>query len=119
MFLKITENEILEGEASRGRITAKWSLSSLESCIKLKSDKLQLMFDTIRRDKRERIYLLEEKEAIILYKQLTENLESRALSDMNQLVYECGKCNSQFSLEIKSKKSSKHNKIIAKKQNLF
>lgn len=115
MFLTIRENELLEREPNRGKINTKWSTASLESCVKLKSNKLQLVFDTIIRDKRERIYFLEEQEASILYKELVKILESRTLSDMNQIVYKCENCNSQFSKEMKSRKSG----IFSRKISIF
>ncbi|KAK6631644.1 hypothetical protein RUM44_006173 [Polyplax serrata] len=105
MFLTITESELRERETIRGRIITKWCLTSLESCEKLKSNKLLIVFDTVRRDKKERVYRLDEQDSNALYKQMSEILESRSLRDMNQVVYKCENCSSQFSSEINSRKT--------------
>mgnify|MGYP006952276167 CR=1 FL=1 len=105
LFLAMTENELRERELIKRKIITKWCLSSLESCIKLKPNKLQLVFDTIKRDKKERIYSFKENDANVLYKLLVEILENKTLSDMNQIVYKCENCSSQFSAEIKSGKT--------------
>lgn len=42
------------------RTITKWNMGMLESCERLKTDMLRLRFDTIKRDKRERIYNVEE-----------------------------------------------------------
>lgn len=107
MFLTITESELRERETIRGRIITKWCLTSLESCEKLKSNKLLIVFDTVRRDKKERVYRLDEQDSNALYKQMSEILESRSLRDMNQVVYKCENCSSQFSSEINSRKTGK------------
>lgn len=42
------------------RTKNRWNLKSLESCDRIKSDVLRLNFDTIKKDKKERIYRVEE-----------------------------------------------------------
>lgn len=42
------------------RTKTRWNLKSLESCDRIKSDVLRLNFDTIKKDKKERIYRVEE-----------------------------------------------------------
>lgn len=42
------------------RTITRWNMSMLESCDRIKTDVLRLRFDTIKRDKRERIYNVEE-----------------------------------------------------------
>lgn len=41
------------------RTKTRWNLKSLESCDRIKSDVLRLNFDTIKKDKKERIYRVE------------------------------------------------------------
>ncbi|KAL0271049.1 UNVERIFIED_CONTAM: hypothetical protein PYX00_008281 [Menopon gallinae] len=108
LFLTLSEVELKEKDSNRGKEMNKWSLSSLESCVKLQSNKLQLNFDTVKRDKAERIYEMEEAEAYELYKILTEILESRTLQDMNQIAYKCVTCSSQFSKMINRRKQEEN-----------
>lgn len=105
IFLTVSDLEMKEKEPNRGRTITKWSLSSLESCIKLSPSQLQIVFDTIRRDKKERVYSLDVSEAQALYKRISQMLEDRTLSDMNQIVLRCVNCSSQFTKELKSRKS--------------
>lgn len=42
------------------RTLTKWNMGALESCERIKTDVLRLHFDTIKRDKKERIYKVEE-----------------------------------------------------------
>lgn len=100
MFLTITDDEIKEKDTNYGRTITKWSLSSLQSCTQVSHNKLHLIFDTIRRDKKESLYEIE-SEFSKLYKHLTDILDSRSLSEMNQTVFKCMKCSLQFSHELK------------------
>lgn len=42
------------------RTKTKWSLKILESCDRTKSNTLRLNFDTVKKDKQERVYTVEE-----------------------------------------------------------
>lgn len=45
---------------SNFRTITKWSLKILESCDRIKSNTIRINFDTIKADKRERIYTVED-----------------------------------------------------------
>ncbi|CRK93086.1 CLUMA_CG006583, isoform A [Clunio marinus] len=104
LFLIITETNIKEKDAMSTRTNAKWGMSTLESVERPRSDLIRLTFDTIRKDKRERQYRMDLKCCQELEKILRDFLSSRPLSEMNQTVYKCPKCNSQFSREIDDRK---------------
>lgn len=42
------------------RTKTKWSLKILESCDRIKSNTLRINFDTVKKDKQERVYVVEE-----------------------------------------------------------
>lgn len=103
LLIVVSEVNIRERDAMNGRTLAKWGLSTLESVERVKSNLVRLTFDTIRKDKRERQYRMEMKCCQEMERILRDYLSSRPLSEMNQTVYKCPKCNSQFSREIDSR----------------
>lgn len=107
LFLVVSAINIREKDPMNGRTLTKWGISTLESCERTKSDLIRLNFDTIRKDKRERQYRMDEKYCQQLEKYLRDVLSSRPLSAMNQTVYKCPRCNCQFSREIDVRQNSK------------
>ncbi|KAJ9593403.1 hypothetical protein L9F63_015029, partial [Diploptera punctata] len=107
-FFIVTGGWLKEKEALSGKTREKWTTSSLMSCVRTGKEHdnaiVQLTFDTIRRDRQERTYIMDENDAQRLVRMLSEVLESRSLTDMNQIVYRCMKCSTQFSQEIHPKR---------------
>lgn len=60
LILKVSEQYIKEKDPLTERTITKLNLSQLESSEIIKADVLHLCFDTIKRDKRERTYTLED-----------------------------------------------------------
>lgn len=112
LFLVLSEMNIREKDAMSGRTLAKWGLSTLESVERTRSNLIRLTFDTIRKDKREREYRLEIKCCQELERSLRDYLSSRPLSEMNQTVYKCPRCNAQFSREIDDRKKRDHGELL-------
>lgn len=104
LILVVSEVNIKEKDAMNGRTIAKWGLTSLESVERARSNLIRLTFDTIRKDKRERQYRMDMNCCQKLERILRDILSARPLSEMNQTVYKCPKCNSQFSREIDDRK---------------
>lgn len=108
LILVLTEDTIREKDALTCRTLTKWGITALESCERVRTNLIQLNFDTIKKDKKERQYRMENKCCLDLERFLREFLSSRPLSE-NLQFYKCAKCNMQFSREIaahsKSKKS--------------
>jgi hypothetical protein len=109
LFLVISETTIKERDAMTGRSLTKWDLSTLQSVERLRSDLIRLNFDTMRKDKREREYIMEAKCCVELEKLLRDYLSSRPLSEMNQVAYKCPKCNLEFCVEIDDKRRGRDN----------
>lgn len=108
LILVLTEDAIREKDALTCKTLTKWGITILESCERVRTNLIQLNFDTIRKDRKERQYRMESKCCQNLERLLRDILSSRPLSE-NLQFYKCAKCNMQFSREIdthlKSKKS--------------
>lgn len=84
LILTMTGLELKEKDLNKGNELNKWFISSLESCVKLESNVLQLKFDSVQQHKTERTYKMEELDAYELYKTLKDALENRIQQDMDQ-----------------------------------
>ncbi|XP_022228812.2 serine/threonine-protein kinase 11-interacting protein isoform X2 [Drosophila obscura] len=104
LFLTISSNFIREKDTLSERTKTKWSLKILESCERLKSNTLRINFDTLRKDKQERIYCVENTLCQELEKKLRDILSQRDLTEMNIKVYRCVNCLKQFLMEQKIKR---------------
>ncbi|XP_017099234.2 serine/threonine-protein kinase 11-interacting protein isoform X1 [Drosophila bipectinata] len=104
MFLTISSNFIREKDTLSERTITKWSLKILESCERVKSNTLRIIFNTIRQDKKERIYCVESSLCQELEGKLRNILSQRDLTEMNIAVYRCVNCMTQFTVEQKSKR---------------
>ncbi|XP_067012094.2 serine/threonine-protein kinase 11-interacting protein isoform X2 [Anabrus simplex] len=102
LFFAVTERYLKERDAHTGRTRERWAMDTLLSCLRVCNCPVtvQLTFDTIRRDRQEREYIMEDEEAQELVRTLGNILDSRSLSAMNQIPYRCMKCSMQFSHEI-------------------
>ncbi|XP_065358228.1 uncharacterized protein LOC135952286 isoform X2 [Calliphora vicina] len=103
IFLTKSSNFLRERDPLTERTKTKWSLKILESCDRIKSNTLRINFDTVKKDKQERVYTVEEDLCQELEKKLRDILSQRDLTEMNQTIYRCVNCSCQFSQETKSK----------------
>ncbi|KPU73709.1 uncharacterized protein Dana_GF15590, isoform B [Drosophila ananassae] len=104
LFLTISSNFIREKDTLSERTITKWSLKVLESCERVKSNTLRIIFNTIRQDKRERIYCVENTLCQELEGKLRNILSQRDLTEMNIAIYRCVNCMTQFTVEQKTKR---------------
>ncbi|EDW63525.2 serine/threonine-protein kinase 11-interacting protein isoform X3 [Drosophila virilis] len=103
LFLTISSNYIREKDALSERTKTKWSIKVLESCERIKSNTLRINFDTMQKDKQERIYCVENALCQELEKKLRDILSQRDLTDMNITIYSCINCGIKFTRERKIK----------------
>lgn len=101
IFLVVSERNIRERDTLTGGTFTKWSLKSLLSCERIKSDVISLQFDTVKKNKKLRNYRLEKSSCEKLVQLLRKHLEQRPLNEMNQKLYRCAVCIAQFSREDK------------------
>lgn len=106
LILVLTEEAIKEKDGLTCRTLTKWGITTLESCERVRTNLIQLNFDTIKKDKKERQYRMETKCCQNLERLLRDILSSRPLSE-NLQFYKCAKCNMQFSREIDAHSKSK------------
>ncbi|KAL5240878.1 hypothetical protein ACI65C_008288 [Semiaphis heraclei] len=101
ILLCLTERELKERNSVDGHLLATWSRDSIESCVKIGFDpiKIQLNFMTVRKNLNQRIYTMSEDDAKEFLNIISMELESRTLSEMNQLVFKCIKCATIFCQE--------------------
>ncbi|PNF20932.1 hypothetical protein B7P43_G10561 [Cryptotermes secundus] len=103
-MLYVISRQLKEREVLCGKTHERWTMASLLSCNRIRGEgptaTVHLTFDTVRRDRQERVYVMEEKDAQKLVRTLGEVLDARPLTAMNQLVFRCMKCSTQFSKEL-------------------
>lgn len=99
LLLVVSEQSIREKNEMTGRTINKWNMTMLESCERIKSELLRIRFDTVKRDKKERTYQIEKSQAQRLDERLRNILSKRPLSEMNQIIFRCANCSTQFSRE--------------------
>lgn len=106
IFLIVSDQSIREKHSESGKTMNKWTMTMLESCERISSDVLRIRFDTIKRDKRERVYQLEKDEGRKLDDFLRDVLSQRPLSDI-MIIFRCLTCTLQFSQEKLPRKNGK------------
>uniref|UniRef100_A0A8W7NY64 LKB1 serine/threonine kinase interacting protein 1 N-terminal domain-containing protein n=1 Tax=Anopheles coluzzii TaxID=1518534 RepID=A0A8W7NY64_ANOCL len=87
-----------------GKTKTRWGIKTLEACERSTSSRITLTFDTMKRDKRERVYQMDAHDCQLLENRLRDMLSQRPLSEMNQRLYKCVVCNAKFSREVNTKR---------------
>ncbi|XP_017859865.1 PREDICTED: uncharacterized protein LOC108611635 isoform X1 [Drosophila arizonae] len=103
LFLTISSNYVREKDALSESTKTKWSIKVLESCERIKSNTLRINFDTMQKDKQERVYCVENALCQELEKKLRDILSQRDLTEMNITIYSCVNCGIKFTRERKNK----------------
>ncbi|KAF6203794.1 hypothetical protein GE061_002129 [Apolygus lucorum] len=98
IFLALLENELKERSPKSGETLTKWPLDIVLSCVKTKNlpITIEMEFETVKKDKQHREYIMEFADAQALTKKIYNILESRPLSAMNEVSLNCLKCNTIF-----------------------
>ncbi|XP_052870347.1 uncharacterized protein LOC128275771 isoform X2 [Anopheles cruzii] len=104
LSLLVSEKSIKEKDAV-GRTKTRWGIKTLEACERSTSTCITLTFDTMKRDKKERMYEMDTHDCLLLESRLRSILSKRPLSEMNQRLYKCVVCNTKFSREVNSKRA--------------
>ncbi|XP_049842961.1 serine/threonine-protein kinase 11-interacting protein isoform X2 [Schistocerca gregaria] len=105
LFLAVTDRQLKERDTATGRLLCRWQLEALQSCelLSVEPARIRVTFDTIKPDRRERTYFVEDaKDAQHLLQTLRAILDERPLQANNLSVFRCMKCSSQFSEEVES-----------------
>ncbi|XP_055709493.1 serine/threonine-protein kinase 11-interacting protein isoform X2 [Phlebotomus papatasi] len=99
VLLIVSDLSIKEKNRKTKQTLFRWSLKSVESCERTRSDVLRINFNTIKKDRKERNYRMPLDSCQKLEGYLRDILASRPLSEMNQIVYKCANCTTQFCQE--------------------
>lgn len=105
IFLAVTDRQLKERDTTTGRLLCRWQAEALQSCELLAADpaRIRVTFDTVRPDRRERTYVVEDvTDAQNLLQTLRAILDERPLQANNLSVFRCMRCSSQFSEEVES-----------------
>ncbi|KAL6262037.1 hypothetical protein P5V15_007129 [Pogonomyrmex californicus] len=96
VFLVITPEDIKERDVITGKIKFCWSTSSLLSCVLGRSDPptVDIIFDTTRKDRENRRYFAQAKDAKKIVAIISEQIERRPIL---LRIFKCMKCSTQFS----------------------
>lgn len=106
VILIVSDQSMREKNELTAKTINKWTMNMLESCERTSDDVIRIRFDTIKRDKRERVYQLEKDQGRKLDNFLRDILAQRPLSDM-MIIFRCANCALQFSQEKLPRKSGK------------
>lgn len=100
LFVVITKNRIYERDCITSKVKSHWHVESLINCEFVENEEsyIRLDFETIRKDKKQREYVLEKEEGERLMAALKNVIESKP-KDQNVLIYQCMKCSHQFTLD--------------------
>ncbi|XP_011301972.1 serine/threonine-protein kinase 11-interacting protein isoform X2 [Fopius arisanus] len=96
LFLVITEDELTERDSITGKIKYRWSTKMVLSCVMGRGEipTIDFNFDTTRRDRQSRTYLVEAEDAEKLAKTVNELIKARPIL---LKVFKCMKCSTHFS----------------------
>ncbi|XP_011630532.1 serine/threonine-protein kinase 11-interacting protein isoform X4 [Pogonomyrmex barbatus] len=96
VFLVITPEDIKERDVITGKIKFCWSTNSLLSCVLGRSDPptVDIIFDTTRKDRENRRYFAQAKDAKKIVAIISEQIERRPIL---LRIFKCMKCSTQFS----------------------
>lgn len=100
LFVVVTTNRIYERDCITSKKRVHWHIESLTSCELIEDDPdyVKLEFETLRKDKKQREYVLEKDEAERLIAVLKNVIENKP-PDEHVIAYQCMKCSHQFAVD--------------------
>ncbi|XP_043479640.1 serine/threonine-protein kinase 11-interacting protein isoform X2 [Leptopilina heterotoma] len=96
VFLIVTNEEVKERDYITGKLKFRWSTETVLSCVigRGTPTTVNIIFDTTRKDRQNRTYLVEIDDAKKIVKTLNERIITRSIE---LKVYKCMKCSTHFS----------------------
>ncbi|XP_051160698.1 serine/threonine-protein kinase 11-interacting protein isoform X2 [Leptopilina boulardi] len=96
VFLIVTSEEVKERDYITGKLKFRWSTETVLSCVMGRGTPttVNIIFDTTRKDRQTRTYLVEIDDAKKIVKTLNERIITRSIE---LKVYKCMKCSTHFS----------------------
>ncbi|XP_050510865.1 serine/threonine-protein kinase 11-interacting protein [Diabrotica virgifera virgifera] len=102
VFVIVTESHISERDVINSKEKARWHINTILSCEKCedKENGFKLEFDTLRRDRKQRIYTLDPEESETFYNSVNSKISgvanSQSKTDNKNLSYQCMQCTEVF-----------------------
>lgn len=101
VLVVLTERHISERDVNTSKEKARWHVNTIVACEKMESNVIKVIFDTVRRDRKNRVYELEQSETDNFYTTISSKLDVEKVND-KQLSYQCMKCSLSFTRKIKN-----------------
>lgn len=100
VFLVVTKYRLSERNCITSKEKVRWHIESLTSCELVKGDPdpdfVRLEFETLRKDKQLREYVLDNEETLRLISVLNNVIQNKPPEEKKVTIYQCMKCSKQF-----------------------
>ncbi|KAJ8934398.1 hypothetical protein NQ314_013439 [Rhamnusium bicolor] len=98
VFVVITETHISERDVTTSKEKARWHINTIIGCEKFDNnqDIIKIEFDTLRRDRKQRIYELDPGESETFYNSIQEKINTVQKPVEKKKMYQCMKCSELF-----------------------
>ncbi|CAG9858521.1 unnamed protein product [Phyllotreta striolata] len=98
VFVVVTESHISERDVTTSKERARWHVNTIISCEPSEEggSKIKLEFDTLRRDRKQRVYELSPEDVSNFYESIKEKIENVSETEEKNLTYQCMKCSQTF-----------------------
>lgn len=101
LFVVLTQKRIYERDCITSKVKSHWHIESLMDCEFVEGEPavIRLQFETIRKDRKQREYVLEEEEEARRLMGVLKSVLDNKAPDENILGYQCMKCSRQFAVD--------------------
>lgn len=99
VLVVVTQSHISERDCTTSKERARWHVNTVLTCEYFEESKtiVKVTFNTIRRDRKQRLYELEEDEARNLVNSIKDKIASQEPPEIKLINYKCMKCSETFS----------------------
>lgn len=98
VLVVVSKTHISERESTTSKEIDKWHLSTIQNCEIISDDLIKLEFDTLRKDRKQRIYQFENGEGNNFCDIINFNKEKVKPIQEETVTYQCMKCMEMFTL---------------------
>lgn len=104
VFVVVTETHISERDVTTSKEKARWHINTISSCEKMEDNTnvIKIEFDTLRRDRKQRIYELDAHECENFYSSIRDKIVKTSESVEKKKMYQCMKCLELFPEQSKN-----------------
>lgn len=104
VFVVVTETHISERDVTTSKEKARWHVNTVSSCEKTEDNLnvIKIEFDTLRRDRKQRVYELDPEESENFFSSIREKIDQTNESVGKKKMYQCMKCLELFPEQSKN-----------------